>query len=97
MCCAQHILFCIEGSKNTISRVGLIMYPDFSVRRYSQELCRPWKVVTFILAFSYYVLGALYYRLPTWDVPVSIIMSVLAYVFAPWIVMSLLFRGSNRL
>ena len=72
------------------------MYPAFSVKKYFQELFRSWKVGTFVLALSYYVWGAFYYRLPTWDVPVSIIMSVLTYVFAPWVVNSVLYLFKNR-
>lgn len=72
------------------------MYPAFSIGKYLKELLRPWKLVTFSLALSYYIWGALYYRLPTWDVPVSIIMSVLTYVFSPWVVNSLLYLVKAR-
>jgi hypothetical protein len=30
------------------------------------------------------VLGAFYYEAPDWDIPISLIMAVLAYLCAPW-------------
>jgi len=64
------------------------MYPYFLLKKYINELFRPWKVITFSIALGYYIWGAYYYKCPTWDVPVSIIMSILTYVFAPWTVSS---------
>ena len=65
------------------------MYPSFSLQGYAKELFRPWKFITFSMALGYYIWGAYHYKCPTWDVPVSIIMSVLTYVLAPWTVKSL--------
>ena len=64
------------------------MYPSFSLRRYVKELFRPWKLTTFFMALGYYIWGAYYYQVPTWDVPVSLIMGGLTYLFAPWTVKS---------
>jgi len=50
------------------------------------EMFRPWKLITFFIALGYYIWGAIHYQCPTWDVPISIIMSLLTYVFAPWTV-----------
>ncbi len=72
------------------------MYPSFSIKKYTKELLRPWKLATFSVALSYYVWGAHYYRMPTWDVPVSVIMSLLTYVFAPWVVNLLFYLIKER-
>jgi len=64
------------------------MYPEFSFERYFRELLRPWKLITFSIALSYYIWGAYHYNCPTWDVPISLIMSFLTYIFAPWTVKS---------
>ena len=46
-------------------------------------LLRPWKVTTFLLGMASFVIGALYFAVPTWDVGVSIWMSILCYTLAP--------------
>lgn len=51
---------------------------------YFRNLFRPWKVITFTLGGTFFVWGALYWAVPTWDVGVSILMSVLCFLFAPW-------------
>ena len=73
-----------------------IMYPSFSWNKYVKDLLRPWKLVTFSMALGYYIWGAYYYKCPTWDVPVSIIMSVLTYIFAPWTVRSVYYLVRAR-
>ena len=65
------------------------MFPEFNMQKYLRELGRPWKLVSFFIGLGYYIRGALYYTCPTWDIPVSIIMSVLTYIFAPWTVNSI--------
>ena len=72
------------------------MYPQFHIKRYAKELIRPWKLATFSLALAYYIWGAYYYQCPTWDVPVSLIMSLLTYIFAPWTVKSIYYLAKNR-
>lgn len=73
-----------------------LMYPSFFLKKYSQELFRPWKLISFSGAVGYYIWGAYYYKCPTWDVPVSIIMSVLTYALAPWTVKSLYYLIQSR-
>lgn len=58
--------------------------PESGLRGYIRRLFRPWKLVTFLLGTGFFVWGALYWALPTWDVGVSIWMSVLCYLLAPW-------------
>ena len=72
------------------------MYPKFNIKSYIAELFRPWKFVTFSLALGFYIWGAYFYRLPTWDVPVSIIMSLLTYFFSPWVVKTLFYLYCER-
>ncbi len=67
------------------------MLPEFKIKKYIQELCRPWKLITLLMAVTYYIGGAYYYQCPTWDVPISIIMSFLTYLFAPWTVDSIFY------
>ena len=72
------------------------MYPTFSLRQYLNELARPWKLVTLTIAVGYYVWGAYYYRCPTWDVPVSLLMATLTYLFAPGTIKSALHLIQER-
>ena len=48
------------------------------------EYARPWKLVTFALGTALLIAGSFYYQAPDWDVPISLIMAVLAYLTAPW-------------
>ncbi|MBP9855519.1 MAG: hypothetical protein KBD53_11685 [Candidatus Omnitrophica bacterium] len=72
------------------------MYLSFYITKYLRELLRPWKLITFGLALTYYIWGAFHYQLPTWDVPISIIMSSMTYIFAPWVVKSLIYICTER-
>ena len=48
------------------------------------EFCRPWKLATLAIGIALLLAGAYYYDAPDWDVPISFIMAVLAYLIAPW-------------
>ncbi|MGB7651610.1 MAG: hypothetical protein WBL62_10520 [Gallionella sp.] len=48
------------------------------------EYARPWKLVTFAIGLALLIVGAFYNIAPDWDVPISIIMGVFAYLTAPW-------------
>jgi hypothetical protein len=72
------------------------MFQPFDWKDYAKELLRPWKLITFSIALGYYIYGAYRYQCPTWDVPVSIIMSVLTYLFAPWTVKSVYYLIQKR-
>lgn len=43
----------------------------------------PWKVSTYLLGLLILILGSHFFIFDDWDIGVSIIMSILAYVFAP--------------
>lgn len=53
-------------------------------RSYLQFITERWKVVTFIMATSLVTLAAPYSGDVTWDVPDSLIISLVTYYFAPW-------------
>ena len=48
------------------------------------EYARPWKLVTLALGVALLIAGSFYYPAPDWDIPISLIMAVLAYLTAPW-------------
>jgi hypothetical protein len=48
------------------------------------EYLRPWKLVTLALGIALLVLGSFYFEAPDWDIPISFIMAILAYLSAPW-------------
>jgi hypothetical protein len=48
------------------------------------EYTRPWKVFTLSLGIALLILGSFYYQAPDWDIPISFIMAILAYLTAPW-------------
>lgn len=72
------------------------MFPKISLKEYLLELLRPWKLVSLSIGMGYYIWGAIHYGCPTWDIPVSVIMSILTYIFAPWTVSSIYYLLSNR-
>ena len=48
------------------------------------EYRRPWKLATLAAGTSLLVVGSFHYEAPDWDVPISLIMALLAYLTAPW-------------
>lgn len=48
------------------------------------EYVRPWKIFTLAIGVTLLVLGSFYYQAPDWDIPISLIMAILAYLTAPW-------------
>ncbi|HZE59081.1 MAG TPA: hypothetical protein VE085_00825 [Burkholderiales bacterium] len=49
-----------------------------------QEYLRPWKLATLGIGIGLLIAGSFYQPAPDWDVPVSLIMALLAYLTAPW-------------
>jgi hypothetical protein len=49
-----------------------------------KEYLRPWKLITLGCGVAALIAGAFYYQAPDWDIPVSLIMAILAYLTAPW-------------
>lgn len=48
------------------------------------EFARPWKLFTLFIGIALLIIGAYYYEAPDWDIPISLIMAILAYLTAPW-------------
>ena len=48
------------------------------------EYLRPWKLFSLVVGVALLIAGAFYYESRDWDVPVSLIMAMLAYLTAPW-------------
>src|SRR3954468_24581542 len=48
------------------------------------ELARPWKLGTLTIGIALLIAGSFYYEAPDWDIPISLIMAMLAYLTAPW-------------
>jgi hypothetical protein len=69
--------------------------------RYLRRLLRPWKICTFLLGTAFFIWGAYAFDAPTWDVPVSILMSIVTFLLAPWsvdqLVLGVLGHGLQRL
>ena len=51
-----------------------------------RELLRPWKLVTFAFGIGLMLYGATLKIAPDWDIGISILMPVYAYLTAPWCV-----------
>ncbi len=49
-----------------------------------KEYLRPWKLITLACGIALLIAGSFYYQAPDWDIPISLIMAILAYLTAPW-------------
>jgi hypothetical protein len=64
--------------------------PDISMSRQENirsliaECKRPWKLFALFIGFALLIAGSFYYQAPDWDIPISFIMAILAYLTAPW-------------
>ena len=48
------------------------------------EYRRPWKLATLAVGIALLILGSFHYEAPDWDIPISLIMAIFAYLTAPW-------------
>ncbi|MGV8991267.1 MAG: hypothetical protein ACOH1Q_07670 [Thiobacillus sp.] len=48
------------------------------------EYLRPWRLFTLAIGITLLIVGSFYYKAPDWDIPISFIMAILAYLTAPW-------------
>lgn len=48
------------------------------------EYLRPWKLITLAVGIALLIFGSFYYEAPDWDIPISLIMAIFAYLTAPW-------------
>ena len=56
------------------------------------EYMRPWKFASLAIGIGLLIAGSFYYQAPDWDIPISVIMAILAYLTAPWSLRALLER-----
>ena len=49
-----------------------------------REYLRPWKLATLALGIGLLIAGSYYTPAPDWDIPISLIMALLAYLTAAW-------------
>jgi hypothetical protein len=54
------------------------------LRLHLSEYLRPWKLLTLASGVALLIIGSYYYNAPDWDIPISLIMALLAYLTAPW-------------
>ncbi|HUQ26230.1 MAG TPA: hypothetical protein VM140_11200 [Burkholderiales bacterium] len=62
-----------------------------------REYLRPWKLATLLLGIALLIAGAFYYEAPDWDIPISFVMAILAYLTAPWSLRVIIERRWRRL
>lgn len=55
-----------------------------SIRSLTVEYKRPWKLFTLFIGLSLLIGGSFYYKAPDWDIPISFIMAISAYLTASW-------------
>ena len=55
-----------------------------------------WRLVTLYIGTAILCVGADYYQMPDWDAGVSILMALLCYVTAPWVV-DVIYRAQWKL
>ena len=48
------------------------------------EYLRPWKLATLAFGIALLIAGSFYYEALDWDIPISLMMGLLAYLTAPW-------------
>ncbi len=48
------------------------------------EYRRPWKLCTLAVGIALLIVGSYLTPAPDWDIPVSFLMAICAYLFAPW-------------
>jgi len=48
------------------------------------EYSRPWKLITLVVGIALLIFGSFHYQAPDWDIPISFIMAIFAYLTAPW-------------
>lgn len=55
-----------------------------SIRSLIVEYKRPWKLFSLFAGLSLLIVGSFYYKAPDWDIPISFIMAISAYLTASW-------------
>lgn len=50
----------------------------------AREYKRPWKLFALVVGLGLLIIGSFYYQAPDWDIPISLIMALFAYLTASW-------------
>lgn len=66
------------------------------IRDLAVEYRRPWKLGSLLAGTALLIAGSFYHPAPDWDIPISIIMALLAYLTAPWSMRVLVERQCRR-
>jgi hypothetical protein len=80
------------GAKPIAGNAPRIGFAAHSLRACAVEWQRPWKLLTLAIGVALLIAGAHLYQAPDWDVPISFIMAILAYLTAPWSLRTLIER-----
>lgn len=70
-----------RGSRSGRYRKETDSTPVMSLQK---ELLRPWKLSTLAVGIGLLIWGSFHYAAPDWDIPVSLIMALFAYLSAGW-------------
>lgn len=49
-----------------------------------KEYKRPWKLFSLAIGLTLLIVGSFFYKAPDWDIPISFIMAIFAYLTASW-------------
>lgn len=66
------------------------------LKAYFAELVRPWKLCSLAVGMAWLLYGALNFGIGDWNVGDSLIMGLLTYLTAPWVVRTLIVSLSQR-
>lgn len=69
---------------------------EFISKKYWQFLAEPWKISFFLLATAAITCASPFSGDPTWDVPDSILISILTFVTAPWAI-AIFYKSASKL
>jgi hypothetical protein len=61
------------------------------------EYLRPWKLATLFIGIALLIAGSIYLPAPDWDIWISLVMAILAYLTAPWSLRVIVERRWRRL
>lgn len=60
------------------------MRHNTTISKLQTEYTRPWKLASLAAGITLLIMGSFYYQAPDWDIPISFIMALFAYLTAPW-------------
>lgn len=60
----------------------------------TREYLRPWKLITLSIGITILIIGAKIENLPDWDTGISVLMALMTYISAPWVVRVFIERRS---